>query len=347
VARALRQGIPILLISGSPGRVAQSGRLYRSLDPGDYLEVTENHEQDSLESRILRQVQAELARTGDQAALANLEVQGTIGREVFTFDAQGAVRFERRPGAEVSPQEQITLGKALAVAYLRLLGRQMDVALGDALAAIEASGNFVEIRDRFRRAVEGRTSAFFPIFGHEVNLSAYDTVVDGREVLALAQDLLAEQGYALDARRFQPSASGDYAKFSLARKQDGVRGWAQRHPGEGALLMRGDSATDDFLTDPEDLGLRFPVFLGAFEDMAGHPGVIVARDRRGRDRAGYRQAGAILKNFLDAHARGLTYDRLAFVDGRRTLAQIGRFGRRPIFIPGLLLLLAGVGVDLS
>ncbi|MBN1595290.1 50S ribosomal protein L11 methyltransferase, partial [candidate division FCPU426 bacterium] len=321
IKRALKAGIPVLLSSGSPGEVGQMGRLYRSADKTDFDVVFARHETHALQNRIVEQIRKEMQSTGDGRFLVQLEIHGNCGAEMVFFDQKGYAKFTRNYNLEVLPQDQIAFGRALAIAYLRVLARN-GLNFSAAISALEHTRDFALIRQIFETAVRGHTTAFFFLFNTEVNISAHDSIVDGREVLQEAKKLLQEEGYQWDQEKYFPTAGGDFAKFSRVRKVDAVRQWALGNPQEGVLLLVGDSHTDDFLYAGLPGETLFPFYLGKAADMADEPQVIVARDQHLEDNAGFSATARTLANFLDAQEKGLSYTELPFFDNQFSLMQL-------------------------
>ncbi len=330
IKRALKLKIPVLIISGSPLLKEEKVRFYTFENENEdkYIEQTISYEKEALEDRVIKLIQTEMKKAGDQEYLQYLEIKGIGGVETITFDKKGNSEYSRDETKRFKPGEQRDFGKAISIAYLEMLSKKIDVSFADAIEEINKADNIIKVMEIFKKAVKDRSDAFYFLFDSEINITAPDGNVEGYQVRERFLEILKEMGYVLDDKDYFTNAGKIFSKITLTKKANEIEKWEENIKKEGAAIGIGDSLTDDFLWFEGFKEPYFPIYLGGAKEVVSYPNLIIARDNKGRDAFGYKGSGLALENYLDCYENGQTYIELPFYDNRHSLREIRALTKR-------------------
>jgi broad specificity phosphatase PhoE len=310
----LEQEKPVILISGSP-----YSRIYAGIDFTNA----------SIERRVVEVLYKYFEAKHTLQKMKNLRIRFMSGRGTVTFDENARATITEDESKNIPLKIQVEVAKSLAVAFAANHKKQtLEDFLKDPVAAdIFQAASLAEIEIILREKTPFKDVLFWP-FESELALIFFDPQApEGDPVQQGAQQLLARRGIELPKEKYEFTGGHAFAKVSLIRKRDVIEEEIRRINPRGAVLGTGDSKTDNFLTlQGEDIpseAVYLPVYFGKEGDFPDHPGVIVARDRQGKDGVRLRGFSRIVQNMLVAENEGLSYrDLRIFCGGWFTLREL-------------------------
>jgi hydroxymethylpyrimidine pyrophosphatase-like HAD family hydrolase len=288
LAGALKRGIPVILISGSP---------YED----SYLGVSTSG---SLRRRVTRPLQRALAASIQN--MRHLQIFYVSGRGTVRFDDSGAeIRPVDRTDKDIDAALQSHIFRAFLGAFyeVQLSSKQVDADTFEKIWSVSSDADAASFaRDRLQQNLGQDVGALEKwAFGSEIALVFHGVRSAGPEIAKRAQARLIEKRILLPTDLFW-AGGVDYAKASRIRKRDVIERalaalGADRDMSGKTVLMFGDSHVDDFLALGDETHL--PIFLGSKSDAANFPSTWLAVDDQRHDRLQARAFGPVLKNLLE------------------------------------------------